>query len=57
VHPELNADPTNLIVLCQPCHLRFGHLGDFTLYWDPDLRVRAAESWHHITDTRSTEHG
>src|SRR5438874_1242024 len=45
VRPDLNSEPINLIVLCEPCHLRFGHLGDFKRYWDPEVRSRASDSF------------
>jgi len=33
-------DSDNLITLCRKydCHLRFGHFGNYTKYWNPDIR-------------------
>lgn len=34
--PERELDPTNLVTLCQSCHLTFGHLMDYRS-WNPDV--------------------
>lgn len=33
-------DPDNLITLCRKysCHLRFGHFGNYTKYWNPKIK-------------------
>ena len=41
VHPSLELDKTNLIALCNECHLRIGHGGSFRA-WLPDCRRLAA---------------
>lgn len=46
LHPELELDPANLIVLCMDeneCHLRIGHGGSFRCY-NPDV-VSASASF------------
>ena len=46
LHPELELDPANLIVLCMgptDCHLKIGHGDDFHSY-NPNVRVDAAEA-------------
>jgi 5-methylcytosine-specific restriction enzyme A len=41
VDPSKELDPDNLIVLCERCHLVFGHLCDYQSY-NPDVRADAA---------------
>lgn len=45
LHPELELDPDNLVVLCeapgQDCHLLIGHSGTFAGF-NPDVRAHAA---------------
>ena len=55
VAPGQGALGPNLIVLCRECHLRFGHLGSFRKFWDPDLSARAGESLRHINEVRGSE--
>ena len=55
VAPGQGALPTNLIVLCGPCHLRFGHLGDYRRFWDPDLEARARASLLYVNTVRGSE--
>jgi 5-methylcytosine-specific restriction endonuclease McrA len=47
IHPELELDPTNLVTVCTTngtlnCHVRFGHLDNFRLKWNPNIREDAA---------------
>lgn len=47
IHPELELDLTNLVTLCTKngtlnCHVRFGHLDNFRLKWNPNIREDAA---------------
>lgn len=49
LHPELELDPANLIVLCMDepeCHLLIGH-GDSFRAFNPDVVVDAARSRSH----------
>ena len=48
VHPELELDPSNLIVLNRTYHLIFGHLGDWKS-WNADVRKDAARMYEQIT--------
>lgn len=45
LHPELELDPSNLIVLCEEagknCHLEIGHGGSFSAY-NPNVEADAA---------------
>jgi 5-methylcytosine-specific restriction endonuclease McrA len=41
VDPRKELDATNLITLCERCHLVFGHLGDWQSR-NPDVRIDAA---------------
>lgn len=40
LHPELELDPTNFITLCEPHHLLFGHLMNWSAY-NPSVRTDA----------------
>ena len=39
--PEEKLDENNLITLCRKysCHLRFGHFGNYSKYYNPDIRA------------------
>lgn len=41
VYPELELERSNVIVLCDQCHLMLGHLGDWPA-WNPRVREDAA---------------
>lgn len=55
LHPELELEPTNLIVLCMgthECHLRIGHGDDFKAY-NPHVRALAERYREaHATERR-----
>jgi 5-methylcytosine-specific restriction endonuclease McrA len=40
VDPSRILDPSNLITLCRKygCHLRCGHFGNYSSYWNPNIR-------------------
>ena len=40
IDASLLTDQNNLITLCRKydCHLRFGHFGNYTKYWNPKIR-------------------
>lgn len=40
IDPSRITDPTNLITLCRKyeCHLRFGHFGNYTKYYNTKIR-------------------
>lgn len=42
MHPELELDPKNLIVLCRRCHLLVGHLDDWQSY-NPSVKSDASD--------------
>jgi hypothetical protein len=42
VHRELELDPANLTVLCDPCHATIAHLDRHTNSWNPLIEEEAA---------------
>lgn len=40
ISPEKILDPDNLMTLCRKykCHLRFGHFGNYSKYFNPNIR-------------------
>src|SRR6266699_6232248 len=44
LRPDLVLNESNLIVLCQSCHLREGHVSDFRRGHDPNIKTRAFEN-------------
>jgi hypothetical protein len=38
--PDVARDPDNLITLCRryDCHLRVGHFGNYSKFWNPKVR-------------------
>lgn len=49
--PDRECDVENVIVLCQPCHLRIGHGGDFKAY-NPHVREDAARLLEHVKNRK-----
>lgn len=41
LRPELECEPSNLLSVCEHCHLRFAHAGDFKAY-NPHAKEDAA---------------
>jgi hypothetical protein len=41
IAPERILDKENLMTLCRKyrCHLRFGHFGNYTKYYNPDIEI------------------
>lgn len=40
IDPSRILDPTNFITLCRKygCHIRCGHFGNYSSYWNPNIR-------------------
>ena len=53
--PEKIFDENNLIPLCRACHLRFGHLGNFEKYYDPNIKEFAKQTYSRIQKIRDEE--
>jgi hypothetical protein len=56
--PELELEPSNLIVLCESgrygvhCHLFLGHFGDFKRRHNPDIKTDAATWLARLVEVR-----
>ena len=57
IDPSKIFDEDNLIPLCRACHLRFGHLGNFEKYYDPDIKEFAKKTLNRIKKIRDEENG
>ncbi len=53
VDSSKGATPSNLMVLCQPCHLYEAHCGDFQRFYDPAIRDRASRNLQEVERARA----
>lgn len=56
IRPDLELEPSNLIPLCERCHLVFGHLGCWRCH-NPKVAMDAAKHRGRVHEYRGAHHG
>lgn len=56
IRPDLELEPSNLIPLCERCHLVFGHLGCWRCH-NPLVAMDAASHRGRVHEYRGAHHG